>query len=89
MLPFGEVKKDIKRGYSYLTYDAIWAGGTVNVILERYNEKVIFDFSQWNLSKNGNTDDTDDYRILVFDICDFIAMPYKELVERANYCLFY
>jgi hypothetical protein len=88
-IPFSEVKRDIRKGHNYLTYEAKWYGGDVAVILEGYNGTVIFDFTRWHFSKKFELDSADDYRIFSLPIAEFLASTYKEIVERANYCLFY
>lgn len=89
MLAFNEVKKEIKHGYNYMEHESKWHGGSVNVILDAHDEKVIIDLTQWNESKGNELDGTESYRIMDFSFNEFIAISYKELVQRCNYCLFY
>ena len=88
-IPFGEVKRDIRKGYNYFEYETKWYGGDVTVILDGHGERVIFDLTRWNESKGHELDGTEDYRIFTLTIPEFVASKYKEIVERANYCLFY
>lgn len=88
-IPFLEVKRDIHNGYNYFAYDAVWYGGWVTVVLDGYSERIVFDFTRWNESKGQELDGTEDYRIFTLSIPEFVASKYKEIVERANYCLFY
>lgn len=88
MLSFNEVKREIKQGYNYMEHESNWYGGRVNVILDGHNEKVIVDLTEWDESKGNELDGTEDYRIMEFSFDDFMAMSYKELAERCNYCLF-
>ena len=88
-IPFSEVKRDIRKGHNYLVYETKWCGGDMAVILEGYNGNIIFDFTRWHASKGFELDGTEDYRIFSLPIDEFLESTYKEIVERANYCLFY
>ena len=88
-IPFGEVKRDIRNGYNYFEYETKWYGGDVTVVLDGHGERIIFDFTRWNESKGPELDGTEDYRVFDLPIPEFVASTYKEIAERANYCLFY
>ena len=88
-VPFGEVKRDIKTGYNYMEYEANISGGDITVILDGHNECIIVDCSRWHESKGLELNGTEDFRIMRFSIDEFMAMSYKELTKRVNYCLFY
>lgn len=88
-IPFLEVKRDIRKGYNYFEYETKWYGGDVTVILDGHGERVIVDLTRWNESQGQELDGTEDCRIFTLPIPEFVASTYKEIVERANYCLFY
>ena len=88
-IPFLEVKRDIRNGYNYFEYETKWYGGDVTVVLDGYGGLVVFDFTRWNESKGDRLDGTECHRFFRLPIAEFVASTYKEIVERANYCLFY
>lgn len=89
MLPFGEIKKDVRNGYNYFEYETKWYGGMIYVILDRYTSRVIFDCTHWSDTRGDEPDGTEDYRFFWLPISEFMASSYKEILKRVNYCLFY
>lgn len=82
-LPFGEVKRDIKAGYNYREYDALWYGGKITVIYDGPNEEVIYDFTHFD-----EEDPCKEMRYFRLPVDDFMQAKYKEITERASYMLF-
>lgn len=83
MLPFGEVKRDIKAGYNYREYEVVWYGNPVTVVWDGHNDEVIYDFTQWDKG-----DPCKDFRYFRLHVNDFLKTTYKEILERAGYALF-
>lgn len=82
-LPFRTVKDDIRAGYNYREYEALWNGSSVIVVLDRYNENVVYDLSQYD-----DTDPCKDMRYFSLPINEFMETSYKEIKERVNTILF-
>lgn len=85
-LPFGEIKRDIRMGFSYREYEVDWHGAPVTAILDQPNNEVIYCFTDW---ANQQNDPCADFRYLRLDIDSFLAMKFRELNDLAAYCCFH
>ena len=77
MLPFNEIKNDMKNGYGYMEYEGTWKGYNYTIVLEK-SDSIIFRF-------------TDNEYEAVFKLKKdtFMELNYKEYIKFIHNCLYY
>ena len=77
MLPFNEIKNDMKNGYEYMEYEGTWKGYNYTIVLTEF-DTIIFYFN-----------DMEYEAIFRLKKETFMELNYKEYIKTINSGLYY